>query len=125
MMNDEVQNLMTLKVKLDNFLKISKSPFSKSFVERKINELNSRISSIVSSKNSNIVLEQVSKLETLEGGFSNNGMWKLKSKLFPKSPNPPIAKNDKHGNSVTNHGSLKKLYLETKILLQKICDTTF
>ena len=42
-------------------------------------------------------------------------MWKLKSKLFPKPPNPPMAKIDKYGNLITEQGPPKKLYLETYV----------
>ena len=42
-------------------------------------------------------------------------MRKLKSKLFPKPPNPPLAKKDKQGNLITTQGPLKTLYIETYV----------
>ena len=113
--NVELQNYMNLSVKLKNFLKSNKSPFSKRFVETKIDQLNTKISSLISSKNCEIVTNQISNLETLEGGFSQNGMWRVKSKLFPKPPNPPMAKRDNFGNLITTEAPLKNLYLETYV----------
>ena len=43
-------------------------------------------------------------------------MWKLLKKMFPKiSPAVPVGKRDKSGNIITNHNSLKHLYLATYI----------
>ena len=110
---DDVQYFMDRKAQLQDFLKTHKSQFSKSFADKEIIEINSKISSLISKRNVQIVTSQLSELETLEGGFSQIGMWKLKSKLFPKPPSPPMAKKDKYGNFITNQGALKDLYLET------------
>ena len=42
-------------------------------------------------------------------------MWKLKAKLLPRPRDPPMAKNDLHGNLITTKGALKKLYLDTYV----------
>ena len=46
-----------------------------------------------------------------KGNFNQLGMWRLKSKLWPKEQDPPIAKFDEKGNLITNPEALKKLYL--------------
>ena len=42
-------------------------------------------------------------------------MWKVKSKLFPRPSDPPMAKKDPHGNIITSQEALKKLYLDTYV----------
>ena len=42
-------------------------------------------------------------------------MWKVKSKLFPRPSDPPMAKKDPYGNIITSQEALKKLYLDTYI----------
>ena len=42
-------------------------------------------------------------------------MWKIKSKLFPKNYDHPMAKKDDAGNFITAVEPLKKLYLETYV----------
>ncbi len=49
-------------------------------------------------------------MSNLNGGFSPNGMWRLKRKLCTKSSEPPMAKKDKNGNLVTSPLLLKNLY---------------
>ena len=60
-------------------------------------------------------MEHISNLQTLNGSFSNLGMWKLKSKLLPRPRDPPMAKKDAYGNLITSKGALKKLYLDTYV----------
>ena len=57
--------------------------------------------------------DQVKNLETLQGSFSQTGMWNVKSKLFPRPSDPPMAKLDSHGNLITSQEALKQLYLDT------------
>ena len=66
-----------------------------------------------SEENASKVNEWLDCLETENGEFSQNGMWKLRSKLCPKTVDPPTAKLDKNGNLVTNPEKLLDLYLET------------
>ena len=74
-----------------------------------------RISHLSAQKNKKTVTEHISNLQTLNGSFSNLGMWKLKSKLLPRPRDPPMAKKDAHGNLITSKGALKKLYLDTYV----------
>ena len=55
----------------------------------------------------------VSETNTSEGKFSQTGFWKLKSKLCPRSSDPPMAKRDEYGNLVTAPSQLKELYAAT------------
>ena len=43
--------------------------------------------------------------------LNQNGMWKLKNKLWPKERDPPMAKFDERGNLISCPEGLKKLYL--------------
>ena len=59
--------------------------------------------------------EQIGNLQTINGSFSNHGMWKVKAKFLSRHHDPPMAKNDQHGNLITARGPLKKLYLDTYV----------
>ena len=50
-------------------------------------------------------------METLDGNFSQLGLWKLKQKRCPQRTDPPMAKLDMTGNLVTTTEGLKNLYL--------------
>ena len=90
--------MLLLKDKLENFHLSAKSPFSKSYIQKKIDKLEDSISRLISSKNAANVREQVKEIETLDGKFSQNGMWKVNSRLFPRPRDPAMAKKDKFGN---------------------------
>ena len=113
--NDEIQQMLQLKDKLVNFRLSAKSPFSKSYIQKKIDKLEDSISRLISSKNAANVREQVKEIETLDGKFSQNGMWKVNSRLFPRPRDPAMAKKDKFGNLVTSEGPLRDLYLQTYV----------
>ena len=113
--NDEIQQCLQLKGQLTNFLREAKSSFSKQFIQNNIGELECTISKLSSYKNATIVKEQLKQLETPDGSFSQNGMWKVHSKLFPRSKDPPMAKLDKSGNLITAKGPLRDLYLQTYV----------
>ena len=57
--------------------------------------------------------EQLQVIESLEGKFSHQGLWKIKQKLCPAANDPPMAKKDEKGNIITAPEALKHLYLET------------
>ena len=48
---------------------------------------------------------------SVNGKFSQTGMWKLKNKLIPKDVDPPMGKYDEFGNLITAPDALKSLYL--------------
>jgi hypothetical protein len=52
-------------------------------------------------------------LDTLDGQFSQIGMWKIKKKICPRPKDPPTAKKDEFGNLITAPTALKNLYLKT------------
>ena len=70
------------------------------------------ISNLTSAINISIVKDQIKNLETLDGNFSQLGMWKLKNKLIPRDLDPPMAKLDDKGNLISAPNALKTLYLE-------------
>ena len=70
------------------------------------------LSNLTSARNIKIVREHIQNLETLDGNFSQIGMWKLKNRLIPKEMDPPMAKLDEKGNLITAPNALKALYLE-------------
>ena len=67
----------------------------------------------LAAKNALTVKEHLNTLETLDGHFCHQGLWKLKQKLCPTNKDPPMAKCDELGNLITAPETLKKLYLNT------------
>ena len=95
------------------FLKDNKCKIAREKVETKIKEIEDTIATEQSEKNAETVREYVENIETLEGNFSQGGLWKLKRKLCPTASDPPMAKYDDKGNLITSHAALKDLYLNT------------
>ena len=112
---DDIQEAIELKTKLQMFIKSAKSPFSHKFIKAKLEIIEKKISQLTAKRNADTVSDQLKILETTEGSFSQTGMWKVKSKLFPRPSDPPMAKKDFHGNIITSQEALKKLYLDTYI----------
>ena len=67
-----------------------------------------------SEKNVKMVKDHVSNF-TINGQFSQTGLWKLRKKLHPQQLDPPMAKLDKKGNVITAPALLRNLYLETYV----------
>ena len=104
---------MKLKAELNISLKMSSCKLAKCFLSQQIEDIEKEMSEKMSDRNASKVTDQISELSLGEGKFSQVGMWKLKSKLCPKTLNPPIAKNDQDGNLVTAPSQLKQLYIKT------------
>jgi hypothetical protein len=111
--NDELQQNLMLKTKLQEFCSSAKSALAKSVADRKIKHLDKIISKLSSDRNAKIVKQQLGQLNDPNGSFSRNGMWKVKAKLLPRQRDPPTAKRDSQGNIITKTESLKQLYLDT------------
>ena len=79
----------------------------------KLQRVDLQIYEMMTEKNAKIISEQVASLDTMDGSFSQIGMWKVKKKLFPRPKEPPTAKKDEHGNLITAPSALKNLYLMT------------
>ena len=112
---DEIQFFLEMKTKCQVFMKDAKSNWSKQIIGQKIDEMNERITTLTSARNKKIIDDQLLKVNNMDGSFSRNGMWKVKSKLFPKNHDNPTAKKDGAGNLITANEPLKKLYLSTYI----------
>ena len=90
-----------------------KSKFSNEFLGAKVEQIDEMISKKSAERNVKIIHEQLGNLMDTEGKFSNVGMWKIRSKLFPQVSEPPIAKKDSEGNLITGVEPLKQLYSDT------------
>ena len=102
----EVSQLMSVQTKL-------RKEYSKNHDDvtlKKIKKVEETISEKVSKINSDCVSEYVKNL-SVDGKFSQVGMWKVKGKLFPRERDPPMAKYDEQGKLVTNPKALKSLYI--------------
>ena len=105
--------LFAEKVKLLNQLKCVINEDEKTTVKKKLEHIEFEIYKEVANRNAKIVVDQLNNLDLLDGSFNSTGMWKIKSKLFPRIKDPPTAKKDTFGNLVTAPLSLKELYLKT------------
>ena len=85
----------------------------KTILSQKIEDLEEEIGTDICDKNAAKVREYISETNAPEGKLSQTGFWKLKSKLFPRPSDPPMAKRDEYGNLVTAPSELKKLYAAT------------
>ena len=52
-------------------------------------------------------------VDSLDGNFSQLGLWKVKKLVFPTHKEPPTAKRDVSGNLISSSQDLKDLYLST------------
>ena len=72
------------------------------------------VAEVCENKNSRIVIENFKEFDSTDGILNQQGVWKIKKKLFPKLKQPiPIANKNLNGKLVTNPLELKKLYLDT------------
>ena len=108
----EENKLFAEKLKLINEQK--KNPTVNLNLQEKIDEIEEKLSNLVSKKNRDKV---VNNFKSLDGTFGDNfatGMWNIKKKIFPKNkPTLPTAKLNINGMLVTSRFDVKRLYLDT------------
>ena len=103
---------MKAKSTLKKFLSNVQNKGIQIFISKKIEQLEQIISLECAEDNIQKVNEYISTLKSESGGFSQQGLWKLKSRLCPRPTDPPTAKLDNSGKLVTNPDKLLNLYLE-------------
>ena len=113
--DEEIQDKLNLKLEIKRFLKNNTSKIGKAIAEAKLDEVEHFLDEQCGKKNAETVKNHVSKMETMEGNFCQLGMWKIKRKLCPQIPDPPMAKLDENGSLVTAPNLLKDLYLRTYV----------
>ena len=79
----------------------------KTFILKKINQIELLLGEYSGQENSEKVKDFVKHLESETGDFCQLEMWKLKSKLCPKSSDPPMARLDNSGKLVTKPSELR------------------
>ena len=84
-------------------------------LEKALANTETQIFQEISQRNAESVEVHVGQLDSLDGAFSQRGMWKVKKKLFPRAKDPPTCKIDSNGNKVTDIAALKSLYKKTYI----------
>ena len=88
---------------------------SKSVLLKALENTETQIFHEISLKNALNVEKHFELIDSLDGAFNPRGMWKVKSKLFPRTKDPPTVKVDANGNKITSLTSLKNLYMKTYI----------
>ena len=111
--DETLQGLIKLKKDLEIFILNNKCKVGHLIAEKKLEETEKLLTEKFSAKSADIIKEQVGKIETLDGKFSQIGFWKLKKKFCPQAPDPPMAKRNESGILVTSPNLLKTLYLQT------------
>ena len=104
---------MKLKSQLKIFLKNCKCVTEKKSAEKKLDEVERFLVENCAEKNAEIVKQHIKDIETKDGNFSQLKLWKLKQKLCPKVPDPPMAKRDENETLITSPELLRSLYLRT------------
>ena len=108
-----VQKYMKLKMQLKIFMKNCTDNAEKIAAGKILIDVEDFLINNCASKNANTVRDYINEMKTDDGGFSQLKIWKLKQKLCPKLPDPPMAKKDENGILITAPGLLKSLYLRT------------
>ena len=111
--NPSVQDKLKLRSKLKAFRKHNVCEIEQQVAESKIKDIEISIANELATANAEKVKEYIGNMETLDGNFSQLGLWKIKQKLCPLISDPPMAKYDNRGNLITTAEALKNLYLET------------
>ena len=109
--NQEINSLLAQKTKSKISLQEEQNPDRRKEIEEKINQIEKALMNISSERNLKIVQNHIRMLGNLEDKLNQNGMWKLKNKLWPKERDPPMAKLDEKGYLISCPEGLKKLYL--------------
>ena len=104
-----------MKLEIKKFLKKNNCKIGKVIAEAKLEEVEKFLDEQCGKKNAETVKNHISSMETIEGNFCQLGMWKIKRKLCPQIPDPPMAKVDENGSLVTAPNLLKDLYLKTYV----------
>ena len=110
---NKIQEQIRLKIQLKIFLKNCNCDTEKKIAEDKLNEVERFLIDNCAAKNAETVKGYISDTQNEEGNFSQLKLWKLKQKLCPKVPDPPMAKRDENGTLLTAPELLKDLYLRT------------
>ena len=116
-MFDKIIERKNLKNNLEKNVLISDD--MKKNIQERIEQIEQEIEIEVSEDQMNEVIETLRELGGKEDSIRGDGrqkMWKMLKKMYPKiSPAVPVGKRDRSGNIITNHNSLKHLYLVTYI----------
>ena len=104
--NSDIQQKLKQKSNLVAYIKKNKCKHAQKVAESKLSEIEEKIVNELSSNNAKTVKDYFGSMETLDGNFSQLGLWKLKQKLCPQTTDPPMAKLDMAGNLVTTTESL-------------------
>ena len=80
----ELQSNLELKSIIKQFIKNTNCKLGKSIAQGVLFNLEKIISDEISDKNAQIVEDQLKDISGTDGKLSQNGMWNMKKKLFPR-----------------------------------------
>ena len=112
--NKIIQEKLKKRIELNDILKNSTCTGKvKEATIIEIEKLESELAKELADKNANFVKDILENIEDEEGRVNHTGFWKIKQRLLPNNPDPPMAKKDSNGNLITAPSALKQLYLDT------------
>ena len=75
---------------------------NKPVINIQIGEAEDKLSKVAGNRTKNIVEKASKELNSENGEFNSNRMWKMKKQLFPNCQDPPTAVLDSQGNLITD-----------------------
>ena len=112
----ESQNLIKERNNLRNKMKTVQDSIEREKVNEDINEVESKISNLISEENTKKVKEHLTTMCSDDGQFNQIGFWKIKNKLFPKNGAAlPVSKINSEGRIIAHPVELKELYMRTYV----------
>ena len=83
-------------------------------IQKQLDEVDVTLANECEERNRQKVFDNFGDITGTKGNVSNNGIWKVNKKIFPKNITAvPTAKKDVNGMLVSNPDLLKKLHLDT------------
>ena len=111
---DKVTDLLEKRKQLKREMASCQVENEKEDLQKQLDEVDVTLANECEERNRQKVFDNFGDITGSKGNVNNNGIWKVKKKIFPKNITAvPTAKKDVNGMLVTNPDLLKKLYLDT------------
>ena len=107
--------MLKQKIQLKKLIKHTECKIEEDRAEKKLDDIEEYLNHTVGAKNAETVRGYVKDMETIDGNFCQQGLWRIKQKLCPRSVDPPMAKMNNQGQLITSSDGIKNLYLDTYV----------
>ena len=86
----EIQNELDLIGKFKQDLEESKYKLGKLIISSQLEKAEARVTNLMADINANLVTQQITQLNSMDGNFHQACLWKVKNKGLPKTPGENI-----------------------------------